>query len=67
MNELTSHLTDLAKQLQTFTVVREITSIPANGYFPFAIQHSKGQPAQFFVDAVSQTHAEEMVDEWLNS
>ena len=56
-----------AKQLQEFRVVRNVESIPMKGYFPFSIQHIKGQPAEFLVNAVSQEHAEEMVDEWLKS
>jgi type III secretory pathway component EscR len=67
MNELIQHLHNLASQLQEYKVVREVESIPMKGYFPFSIQHSKGQPAQFFVNATSQKHAEDMVDEWLNS
>jgi hypothetical protein len=62
MNELTEHLKN-----QEYCVVREVESIPMKGYFPFSIQHSKGKPAQFFVHALSQEHAEEMVDEWLEN
>lgn len=61
MNELTEHLKN-----QEYCVEREVENIPMKGYFPFSIQHTRGQPAKFFVNAVSQEHAEEMVDEWLN-
>lgn len=62
MNVLTEHL-----QNQEYCVIRDVESIPMKGYFPFSIQHCKGEPARFFVTAVSQEHADEMVDEWLKN
>jgi hypothetical protein len=44
-------------------VEREWESIPT-GIVRFNIQHSQGQLARLFVPALTQTEAEEMVDEW---
>ena len=44
-------------------VEREWESIPA-GIVRFNIQHTQGHLARLFVPALTQTEAEEMVDEW---
>jgi hypothetical protein len=61
--ELTDQLINRAKNLKEFVVEREWESIPT-GIVRFNIQHSQGQLARLFVPALTQTEAEEMVDEW---
>jgi len=61
--DLTDQLIYRAKNLQEFIVEREFDRIPA-GVVKFDIQHSVGQSARIFVPALTQTEAEQMVDEW---
>ena len=61
--DLTDQLINRAKNMQEFVVEREFDRIPA-GVVRFNIQHSVGQPARLFVPALTQSEAEEMVDEW---
>lgn len=65
MNELTQQLIDRAKNLKEFVVCREFDKIPG-GVVKFDIQHTQGEPARIFVNALTQEEAEEMVDEWFN-
>jgi hypothetical protein len=61
--DLTDHLIHRAKNLKEFVVEREWEVIPA-GVVRFNIQHTQGHPARIFVPALTQTEAEQMVDEW---
>jgi hypothetical protein len=61
--DLTDQLIYRAKNLKEFVVEREWESIPT-GIVRFNIQHSQGHLARLFVPALTQTEAEEMVDEW---
>lgn len=63
--EITQDIIDRAKNLQEFTVVRDIEQIPFNGEFRYTVRHRQGQPARILVHAISQTEAEARVDEWL--
>ena len=61
--DLTDQLINRAKNLKEFIVERDFNSIPG-GIVKFNIQHTVGQPARLFVPALTQSEAEEMVDEW---
>jgi hypothetical protein len=61
--DLTNQLIHRAKNLKEFVVEREWEQIPA-GIVRFNIQHTQGHLARLFVPALTQTEAEEMVDEW---
>ena len=61
--DLTDQLIERAKNLKEFVVEREFTHIPA-GVVRFDIQHTVGELARIFVPALTQTEAEEMVNEW---
>jgi hypothetical protein len=63
--DLTRNVIDRAKNLQEFTVVRDIEQIPFNGEFRYTVQHKQGQAARILVHAISQAEAESRVDEWL--
>ena len=63
--DLTDQLINRAKNLQEFIVERDFDHIPT-GVVKFNIQHSVGQPARIFVPALTQTEAEDMVDEWFS-
>ena len=61
--DLTDQLIYRAKNLKEFVVEREWEQIPA-GVVRFNIQHTQGHLARLFVPALTQSEAEEMVDEW---
>ena len=61
--DLTDQLINRAKNLQEFIVERDFNHIPT-GVVKFSIQHSVGKPARIFVPALTQTEAEQMVDDW---
>ena len=61
--DLTDQLINRAKNLQEFVVERDFNSIPT-GIVKFNIQHTAGELARIFVPALTQTEAEQMVDEW---
>jgi spore maturation protein SpmA len=63
--DLTDQLINRAKNLQEFVVERDFDYIPT-GVVKFNIQHTVGQPARIFVPALTQTEAEDMVDEWFS-
>lgn len=63
--EITQGVIDRAKNLQEFSVYRDIEQIPFNGEFRYTVQHRHGQPARILVHAISQIEAETRVDEWL--
>jgi hypothetical protein len=62
--ELTDQLIYRAKNLQEFVVEREFNNVPLNGVIKFDVQHTAGNPARIFVPALTQSEAEQMVDEW---
>jgi hypothetical protein len=61
--DLTDQLINRAKNMQEFVVERDFDHIPP-GVVKFSIQHSVGHPARIFVPALTQTEAEQMVNEW---
>jgi hypothetical protein len=61
--DLTDQLIYRAKNLKEFVVEREWEQIPT-GVVRFNIQHTQGHLARLFVPALTQSEAEEMVDEW---
>ena len=61
--ELTDSLIYRAKNLQEFVVSRDIALMPA-GVVRFNVQQTAGEPARFFVPALTQKEAESMIDEW---
>jgi hypothetical protein len=61
--DLTDHLIHRAKNLKEFVVEREWEEIPV-GIVRFNIQHTQGHLARIFVPALTQTEAEDMVNEW---
>ena len=61
--DLTDQLIERAKNLKEFVVEREFTHIPT-GVVRFDIQHTVGNPVRIFVPALTQSEAEEMVNEW---
>lgn len=63
--DLTEQLIHRAKNLKEFVVEREFDHIPG-GVVRFNIQHSQGEMARIFVPALTQSEAEQMVDEWFN-
>jgi hypothetical protein len=65
LNILAQQVIDRAKNLQEFTVLRDIEQIPFAGEFRYTVQHRRGEPARIQVHAISQAEAEARVDEWL--
>jgi hypothetical protein len=63
---IANELITRVKNMQEFVVEREFTHIPA-GVVRFNIQHTVGKPARIFVPALTQTEAENMVDEWFGA
>lgn len=63
--DITDNLIQRAKNLQEFTVFRNLETIPLKGVIPFSIQHTVGYPVEFTVPAISQDEAEQRVDMWL--
>jgi hypothetical protein len=64
---ITENLINRAKNLQQFTVFRNLERFPFSaGHVPFDIRHVVGYPMEFDVPALSQQEAEERVDAWLN-
>jgi len=61
--DLTDQLIYRAKNLKEFVVEREWEQIPT-GIVRYNIQHTQGHLARLFVPALTQSEAEEMVDEW---
>jgi hypothetical protein len=62
--DLTDQLIYRAMNLKEFVVEREFNDIPMNGVIKFNVQHTRGKPARIFVPALTQTEAEDMVNEW---
>lgn len=61
--DLTDNLIFRAKNLQEFVVERDWDLIPP-GIVKYKIQHTQGQLARIFVHAMTQSEAEQMVDDW---
>ena len=54
-----------AMNLQEFTVLRDENDMILNGTIRYDIHHRPGTPYRITVPAISQTEAEQRVDEWL--
>jgi hypothetical protein len=65
--ELANQLINRVKNMQDFTVTRELEYIPCSGVIPFDITHKVGEAMCFTVSALSQVEAEKLVDAWINS
>ena len=63
--DITQTVIDRAKNLQEFTVLRDIEQVPFNGEFRYTVQHRQGEQARILVHAIDQVEAETRVDEWL--
>jgi hypothetical protein len=66
VKELADNLIYRAKNLQEFTVFRNVDNIVFNGVMPYTISHIVGHPVEIIVPAISQEEAEQRVDEWLH-
>jgi hypothetical protein len=67
VKELADSLINRAKNLQEFTVFRDIDSLIFDGEpFPYTINHVMGMPVEITVPALSQEEAEERVNNWLD-
>jgi hypothetical protein len=63
---LAAEAIDRAKNLQEFTVFRDMEEIIFNGNpIPYTINHVMGGPVEISVPAISQFEAEQRVNEWL--
>ncbi len=65
LNRAVENIIDRARNLQEFTVLRDIESVPFSGEFKYTVRHRQGEPARILVHAISQAEAESRVDEWL--
>jgi hypothetical protein len=65
--EVADTLIDRAKNLQEFSVFRDMQDIVFNGgVIPYDITHNMGMPAEIRVPAISQEEAEHRVNTWLD-
>jgi len=63
---LAAEAIDRAKNLQEFTVFRDIEDIVFCGSpIPYTLNHVQGKQVEITVPAISQAEAETRVDEWL--
>ena len=63
---LAAEAIDRAKNLQEFLVFRDMSEIVFDGTsLPYSMSHTMGGPVELLVPAISQTEAEQRVDEWL--
>jgi hypothetical protein len=63
---LASRAIDRAKNLQEFVVFRNIEDIMFCGTpIPYSLNHVAGKKVEITVPAISQTEAEQRVNEWL--
>jgi len=66
INQLTSEAIERAKNLQEFVVFRDMNDIVFSGDpIPYSIRHNIGELAEIAVPAISQSEAEQRVNEWL--
>lgn len=65
IKDVTAEIIDRARNLQEFTVLRDIESIPFSGEFRYTVSHRHGEPARILVHAISQIEAEARVDAWI--
>jgi len=64
---LAAEAIDRAKNLQEFTVFRDMEEIIFNGNpIPYTMNHTVGGPVEISVPAISQYEAETRVNAWLN-
>ena len=64
---LAAEAIDRAKNLQEFTVFRDIEDIVFCGSpIPYTLNHVRGEQVEITVPAISQDEAETRVDEWLH-
>ena len=63
---LAARAIDRAKNLQEFAVFRDIEDIVFCGSpIPYTLNHVMGEQVEITVPAISQSEAEQRVDEWL--
>jgi len=66
INVLAAEAIDRAKNLQEFAVFRDMEDIVFCGApIPYTLNHVMGEQVEITVPAISQTEAEQRVDEWL--
>jgi len=64
---LAAEAIDRAKNLQEFTVFRDMADIVFDGNpIPYTMNHAMGGPVEIMVPAMSQAEAEQRVDAWLH-
>jgi hypothetical protein len=67
INNLTAVAIERAKHLQEFAVFRSMDAIVFSGKpIPYAIRHNMGELAEITVPAITQSEAEQRVNEWLD-
>jgi hypothetical protein len=65
--EQADQLINRAKNLQEFTVFRDMEEIIFNGNpIPYTMNHTVGGPVEISVPAMTQEEAETRVNAWLN-
>ena len=65
--ELADNLINRAKNMQEYSVFRDMDSIVFDGKpIPYTINHTMGGPVEFTVPAISQDEAEKRVNDWLD-
>lgn len=65
--ELADTLINRAKNLQEFTVFRDMEEIIFNGNpIPYTMNHTMGGPVEISVPAMTREEAEQRVNAWLN-
>jgi galactitol-specific phosphotransferase system IIB component len=66
IHRLASQAIDRAKNLQEFSVFRDMEDIVFCGApIPYTLNHVMGKQVEITVPAISQAEAEQRVDEWL--
>lgn len=66
INKLAFAAIERAKNLQEFVVFRDMNDIIFSGDpIPYSIRHTTGELAEIAVPAISQSEAEQRVNEWL--
>jgi type IV secretory pathway ATPase VirB11/archaellum biosynthesis ATPase len=66
VKKITDLLINKVKNMQEFTVFRDIEDIVFDGSpLPYTINHTMGEKAELTVPAISQEEAERLVDQWL--
>ena len=66
IHTLASQAIERAKNLQEFTVFRDMEDIVFDGMpLPYTMNHVMGEQVEITVPAISQAEAEQRVDAWL--